>query len=270
MKNSLIILILCLGIWQNTRGQERPQIEIQTSMGNLIVELYHETPQHRDNFLKLVQDEIYDSLLFHRVIEEFMIQGGDTESKNAAAGEALGSSALPYQVPAEFHPDLFHKKGALAAARTNNPQRASSSTQFYLVQGKIQNDSLLAHNEGRINTFLQRHYAVNNPNNKALLDSMNQARELKDTLLVRALSEKWETRLANQEFEKYTIPDSHRKVYQEIGGTPHLDQNYTVFGQVISGLEVIDAIAAVDTDQRNRPLENVYILKMIWLNPSKP
>ncbi|NVK49337.1 MAG: peptidylprolyl isomerase [Cyclobacteriaceae bacterium] len=270
MKKLLVILILLLGIWQNSQGQVRPQIEIQTSKGNLIVELYHETPQHRDNFLKLVQEGVYDSLLFHRVIQEFMIQGGDTQSKNAAPGEALGSSDLPYQVPAEFHPDLFHKKGALAAARTNNPLRASSSTQFYLVQGKIQNDSLLIHNEGRINNFLQRHFAVNNPDNQGLLDSLNQARERKDSILVRELSEIWESRISNQEFEKYSIPESHRQVYKQIGGTPHLDQNYTVFGQVISGLEVIDAIAAVETGPRDRPLENVYILKMKWLNPANP
>ncbi len=270
MKNPWITLLFILGIWNPTLAQERPQVELQTSKGTLILELYHETPQHRDNYLKLVQEGVYDSLLFHRVIENFMIQGGDTQSKTAEAGQALGNSDLPYQLPAEFHPDLFHKKGALGAARTNNPQRASSSTQFYIVQGKIQNDSLLTHNEGRINSFLQRHYAVNNPQNKGLLDSLCQAREEKDSLLVQTLSKKLEEKVAEQDFEKYSIPEAHRQVYKEIGGTPHLDQNYTVFGQLISGLEVIDIIAAVETDQRDRPVENVYILKMKWLNPSKP
>lgn len=239
------------------------QVELVTNFGTIILQLSDETPLHRDNFVKLVEGGTYDSLLFHRVIENFMIQAGDTQSKYADSVARLGSSDLPYQIPAEIVPGLFHKKGALAAARTNNPKRASSSTQFYIVQGKIQNDSLLAHNEGRINNMLARHYGINDPENKPLVDSLEEARVAKDTLLVRNLNSKLNSVLNNYwNFEKYSIPEEHRKTYQTIGGTPHLDQNYTVFGEVISGLEVVDAIAAVETNQQDRPLEEVRILSM--------
>lgn len=252
-----------------TFAQERPQIEIQTNYGTMVLELFNETPQHRDNFLKLVEDQVYDSLIFHRVIEDFMIQAGDTESKHAKPGESVGENDLPYQVPAEIRPNLFHQKGALGAARTNNPERASSSTQFYIVQGKIQNDSLLTHNQNRINTYLQRHFAINDASIKPLYDSLENAREAKDSVLVKTLSEKMEAQVKSYEdFEKYEIPAAHREVYQTIGGTPHLDQSYTVFGQVLSGLEVIDAIAAVPTDSRNRPIQNVIILSIQRINPT--
>jgi peptidyl-prolyl cis-trans isomerase B (cyclophilin B) len=175
----------------------------------------------------------------------------------------LGDSDLPYTIPEEITPELFHKKGALGAARTGNPERASSSTQFYIVQGKIQNDSLLAHNEGRINKMLARHYGINDPANKPLIDSLEAAQSEKDTVLSKQLDLKLNAILDNYwNFEKYQIPEAHREVYHTIGGTPHLDQNYTVFGEVISGLEVVDAIAAVDTDPRDKPMSEVRILRM--------
>lgn len=234
-----------------------------TNFGTIILQLSDETPLHRDNFIKLVESGTYDSLLFHRVIQDFMIQGGDTQSKFADSVSSLGSSDLPYQIPAEIVPGLFHKKGVLAAARTNNPQRASSSTQFYIVQGKIQNDSLLAHNEGRINKMLARHFGINDPVNKPVIDSLEQARTAKDTVLTKELNTRLNLVLDNYwNFEKYSIPENHRLVYKSIGGTPHLDQNYTVFGEVISGLEVVDAIAAVETNPQDRPIKEVRILSM--------
>lgn len=237
------------------------KVELITNFGRIVLELSDKTPLHRDNFIKLVENKTYDSLLFHRVIKEFMIQGGDTQSKNADSLARLGSSDLPYQIPAEIVPDLFHKKGALAAARTNNPQRASSSTQFYIVQGKIQNDSLLAHNENRINQFLARHYAINDPNNIPLLDSLELARTSKDSLEIDRLNKKVNQMVDSYtNFERYSIPEAHRQVYKAIGGTPHLDQNYTVFGEVLEGLEVVDAIAAVATNRQDRPLSEVRIL----------
>ncbi|WP_332910466.1 peptidylprolyl isomerase [Algoriphagus boritolerans] len=142
-------------------------------------------------------------------------------------------------------------------------ERASSSTQFYIVQGKIQNDSLLTHNEGRINKMLAYHYGIKDPAIKPLLDSLERAQTEKDTALVKTLTSTLNTVLDNyRNFEKYTIPEAHRQVYKTIGGTPHLDQNYTVFGEVISGLEVVDAIAAVETNRQDRPLEDVRILSM--------
>lgn len=239
------------------------KVEMVTNYGTIVLQLSDATPLHRDNFIQLVRDGVYDSLLFHRVIENFMIQGGDTQSKHADSLARLGDSDLPYTVPAEITPELFHKKGALGAARTGNPERASSSTQFYIVQGKIQNDSLLAHNEGRINKMLARHYGINDPANKPLIDSLEAARSEKDTVLSNELDLKLNAVLDNYwNFEKYQIPEVHRQVYQTIGGTPHLDQNYTVFGEVISGLEVVDVIAAVHTDARDKPMSEVRILSM--------
>lgn len=234
-----------------------------TNYGTIVLKLSDETPLHRDNFIKLVNKGIYDSLLFHRVIREFMIQGGDIQSKSADSVASLGSADLPYQIPAEIVPNLFHKKGALGAARTSNPERASSSTQFYIVQGKIQNDSLLAHNEGRINKMLARHFGINDPVNKSLADSIQVAVAAKDTATVQILNKRMNSILDSYtNFETYKIPEEHRSVYRSIGGSPHLDQNYTVFGEVIEGLEVVDAIAAVETGPRDRPVVEVRILSM--------
>jgi cyclophilin family peptidyl-prolyl cis-trans isomerase len=263
LKIFALLISACLISLTGSDNQAPIQIELVTNYGTIILQLSDETPLHRDNFIKLVEAGTYDSLLFHRVIKDFMIQGGDTQSKTADSIARLGSSDLPYQIPAEIVPGLFHKKGALAAARTNNPKRASSSTQFYIVQGKIQNDSLLTHNEGRINKMLARHYGFKDPAHKPLIDSLENARIKKDTALVKTLNTALNAVLDNYwNFEKYTIPEAHRQVYKTIGGTPHLDQNYTVFGEVISGLEVVDAIAAVETNRQDRPLDEVRILSM--------
>ncbi|QEC51418.1 peptidylprolyl isomerase [Anseongella ginsenosidimutans] len=184
-------------------------MELSTSYGSSIIRLYDETPLHRDNMLKLVRDGFYDSLLFHRVIENFMIQGGDPNSKDAAPGERLGEGEAPGpRIPAEFRDSLFHKKGVLAAARDNNPEKASSNCQFYIVQGQVFTDEQL--------------------------DMLEQ------------------TRLEGRE-----IPQWQREVYKTIGGTPHLDQTYTVFGEVVQGLAMIDTIAAVETDSFDRPEKDV-------------
>lgn len=193
------------------------QIKITTEYGEMLVKLYDETPQHRDNFLKLVSENFYDSLLFHRVINKFMIQGGDPNSKNAAPGQPLGQGGLDYRVPAEIHPDLYHKKGALAAARQSdqvNPEKKSSACQFYIVQGKI------------------------NPSN--ILQSLESRKQ----------------QYGNPDFE---YPETAFEDYNQIGGTPHLDGEYTVFGEVVQGLEVIDKIAAVEVDGRSRPIEDVVM-----------
>jgi cyclophilin family peptidyl-prolyl cis-trans isomerase len=193
-------------------------VELVTSMGSIVVRLSDSTPLHRDNFLKLVKQGYYDSVLFHRVINQFMIQAGDPDSKHAAAGVPLGEGGPPYTVPAEIRTSLFHKKGALAAARQSddvNPQKASSGSQFYIVQGRTFSD-------GRMDTL--------------------------ET-----------TRLNGRK-----IPAEWRQVYKTVGGTPHLDQTYTVFGEVVIGLDVVDKIAVVATskgDDRDRPLQDVRIIK---------
>lgn len=181
-------------------------ITLETKFGEMKIILHEQTPKHRENFLKLVQSGFYDDLLFHRIIENFMIQGGDPTSKNAQAGEMLGSGNNGYRVDAEFRPELFHKKGALAAARDDNAAKASSGCQFYIVQGQVWK-------EEDLDKAAQRY--------------------------------------------KFSLSETQREVYQSIGGSPHLDQQYTVFGQVIAGLEVIDKIATLEKDMRDRPKEDV-------------
>lgn len=262
MKYLLFITILASSLWANIID-ERVQVELVTTHGTILLELYDETPLHRDNFIKLINEQVYDSLLFHRVIEGFMIQAGDITSKNAAPGERLGSSDLKYTVPAEILPEFYHKRGALGAARDGNPARASSSTQFYLVQGIVHTDSLLDYEEGRINTRLRQNAIMNDPEIKPLMDSLSAATRRRDTLLVNQITSQLDSiEKSYSKIEKYIIPEAHRQVYKEIGGKPHLDQNYTVFGEIISGMEVVDSIAAVERDNRDRPLENVRILSM--------
>ena len=240
--------------------EERTSIEVVTDYGTLVIELYNETPKHRDNMVKLVNEGAFDSLLFHRVIENFMIQGGDPDSRNAQPGDTLGNGGLDYQVDAEFNPDLFHKKGALGAARDGNLERASSSMQFYIVQGKVFNDSLLLNAEERINGWLSEHYFKNDPVNKALVDSLQKAEGNKNWELYTQISDSIRSLAKGYEnFDRYTIPESQREVYKSIGGTPHLDQNYTVFGEVVKGLEVVDSIAAVSTGPFDRPEADVRI-----------
>lgn len=174
--------------------------------------LFDETPLHKANFLKLAKDKFYDGLLFHRVIEDFMIQGGDPNSRNAEPGVALGNGSVGYKIPAEFRPDLFHWKGAVAAARDNNPKKESSGCQFYIVQG--------------------------HPMQGADLEKQ----------LARAPRDPSDPRQATE---------AQKEAYRTLGGTPHLDGNYTVFGQVIDGLPVIDSIAAQPHDARDRPDKDV-------------
>jgi peptidyl-prolyl cis-trans isomerase B (cyclophilin B) len=192
-----------------------------------------------------------------------MVQGGDPESKTARAEDTLGNGDLDYTVPAEFHPDLFHKKGALAAARTGNPERASSSMQFYLVQGRVLTDSLLTLAENTINEWLAEHYLIHDPRYKELYEGLKKADSAQDWRQFRTLQDsvrKMATTYTN--FDRYTIPPAQREVYKTVGGTAFLDQNYTVYGEVVQGLNVIDSIAKVDTGDMNRPLEDVRILKI--------
>jgi cyclophilin family peptidyl-prolyl cis-trans isomerase len=193
----------------------KKDVEIMTDKGIIIVRLSDSTPLHRDNFLKLVKQKYYDSVLFHRVIKNFMIQSGDPDSKHAKPGAELGNGGPTYTIPAEFRISLFHYKGVIAAAREGddvNPKKASAGSQFYIVQGKKFTDAGL------------------------------------DSLETRRLHRK--------------IPANQREIYKTTGGTPHLDQNYTVFGEVINGLAVIDSIAVVSTDSNDRPVKDVRIIKM--------
>ncbi len=225
MKGLLLVFAICFSLLafsqQNVKLKKKDRkrnVELITTEGNIILRLYDSTPLHRDNFLRLVKSGYYDSVLFHRVIKSFMIQSGDPNSKHAQPGQSLGNGGPDYTIPAEFHPSLFHKKGVLAAAREGdqrNPEKGSSASQFYIVQGR---------------TFTDKE-----------LDSVEIVR-----------------------LHGYKIPPAHREVYKTIGGTPQLDQNYTVFGEVVSGLDVVDEIASVPTSKgqdRDRPLKDIRILK---------
>lgn len=262
----LLILVLAIGGCQSTKKDSKEPltlIQIITTKGPIIVELYNETPKHRDNFIKIAKDGVLDSVLFHRVIENFMIQAGDPDSKNAKPGDMLGNGGLDYKVDAEFNAALFHKKGVLAAARDGNPERASSSTQFYIVQGKIYNDSLLHSAENRINAWLADHYTRKAPENKALVSALKKAAEVKNFETYNILNDSLlSIAKTSENFEHYTIPETHREVYKTWGGTPHLDQNYTVFGEVVEGLQVVDSIAKVPTAKFNRPVEDIRIIKV--------
>lgn len=270
LKNALSLLFLLPFLGCNQKevsatpeDSKRQQIELTTNYGRMIIELYDETPLHRDNFVNLVKNKAYDSLLFHRVINTFMIQGGDPDSKHAQPNDTLGEGDVPYSVKAEFNKALFHKKGVIAAARDNNPERASSGMQFYIVQGKVFNDSLLNKVEDFINTNKAKIYFKNKNDMKPLLDSITEYRKaenidrytiLSDSLLILAKED------AN--FELYEIPEYQRDVYKTLGGTPHLDQNYTVFGEVIEGISVLDSIASVKTNALDRPLQDARIIQM--------
>lgn len=262
---SLLLFIACSQNSQETETENTPsltKIKLTTTKGDIVLQLYNETPLHRDNFIKIVTDGVLDSLLFHRVIENFMIQGGDTNSKLAQAGDTLGNGDLPYDVPAEITPVLFHKKGVLAAARGNHPDRVSSSTQFYIVQGRVFNDSTLARAETRINGWLAEYYLKHDSTYSTDLDSLMVALEAEDWPTASRINRRFRELAKDYEnFDKYQIPDEHREVYKTLGGTPHLDQNYTVFGEVVSGLAVVDSIAAVATNDLDRPLQDIRIIK---------
>ncbi len=208
MKRLLIFSFLLFALSAKASKPKHQFVRIATDKGSCVVLLYNATPLHRDNFVKITQAGNLSGTLFHRVIQGFMIQGGDPDSKTAKPGQALGDGDLGYTVPAEFRDELFHKKGVIAAARDDNPTKASSACQFYLAQGKVFTD-----------------------------EQLNQLEQ---------------TRLKGRK-----IPPAQREVYKTLGGIPHLDQNYTVYGEVVQGIELIDAVAAVKTGPADRPLEDV-------------
>jgi len=217
----IIALGLCIGLLSGCKKTEQ-MVEMKTTAGTIVLKLYNETPLHRDNFLKLVDSQFYDSLLFHRVIQDFMIQGGDMTSKNAPEGVLLGDGDLPYTVPSEFRVEqgIYHRRGVLAAAREGddvNPEKASSATQFYIVWGRTFDDEGL---------------------------------------------EKVQTRIDEMAGGVTKLTDTMKETYRTVGGTPHLDGSYTIFGEVVSGLEVVDSIQRVATDANDRPFNDVRILSV--------
>ena len=272
---SLCILLLALNgcnpwIADGVRKRDiKRDIELVTNKGSIIFRLYDNTPQHRNNFLKLVNQSYYDSVIFHRVINNFLIQTGDPDSKRANSEAVLGNGELPYTIPAEINPENFHKRGAVNAARTGdleNPEQASSSTQFTFIQRKPLSDSLINVGERRINYYKAYNRVVRNPANKKLVNRLRQlinSETKNDSISVLESKLNELAKVEQAQMVPYRIPEAHRQVYKTIGGTPHLDQNYTVFGEVIKGMDTIDRIATVETRKKDdRPLKDVRILKV--------
>ena len=208
MKNLILILCTFFTLSSFAAKPKDVYVKVKTNYGTVYIKLYNETPKHRDNFIKLAKEGTLDSTLFHRVIPEFMIQGGDPTSKTAKAGDQLGGGDIGYTIPAEFLPNLFHKRGALAGARDNNPAKASSGSQFYIVQGKKYTD--------------------------AELDGIEKNR-----------------------LEKRKFTPEQREIYKTIGGAPFLDGAYTVFGEVVKGMQMVDNICTVKVDRNDRPLTDI-------------
>lgn len=268
----LIIAMFLVGILascgagsnQKNNMEKRTQVKLETTQGDIVVALYNETPKHRDNFIKLAKEGVYDSTLFHRVIKQFMIQAGDPDSKTANDTASLGSGDVGYTIPAEFVPKYFHRKGALAAARMGddvNPNRESSGCQFYIVTGRKFREAQLLDmaaqkNNQRVETIFnelaRKHmkeiYKLRKANDEdALL-------ELQDSLEAQAYA------MAKEE-EPFMFTPEQLAAYSTVGGAPHLDGAYTVFGEVVSGMETVEKIEVTKTGRADRPIENVRILK---------
>ncbi|GAA4448383.1 peptidylprolyl isomerase [Nibrella saemangeumensis] len=216
-----IILLLLLPLLSVAQKPSKKDylVTLKTDYGMMHLILHNQTPKHKENFIKLVEQKFYDGLLFHRIIEGFMVQGGDPNSRSAAAGQPLGSGDIGYKVPAEFMPELFHKKGAVAAARDNNPEKASSGCQFYIVQGRVWDDENLQKQMARSGR---------------------------------------------------PFTDEQKQTYKTLGGSPHLDGNYTVFGQVIDGIAVIDSIAKQPRGPMDRPNQDIRMaMEGKWVKKKK-
>jgi cyclophilin family peptidyl-prolyl cis-trans isomerase len=257
--------LLMLGLWSfKSKKEKETVVQITTKFGDIKLKLYNETPLHRDNFLKLANEEYFDSLLFHRVMKNFMIQGADPDSKNAPQGKQLGNGGPGYQLEAEFVSGLYHKKGALAAAREPdnvNPEKKSAGSQFYIVQGQVWDSAQLEMFEKR---FVEQFRSVefnkymSLPENADLKRQYMQAMQSGDRLTSSDIMNKTNP-VIDKIMEKYTFTDEQIELYTTVGGTPFLDFNYTVFGEMIEGWEVLDAIANVPVDRSNRPLEDLVM-----------
>ena len=252
---------------KETANNKMTQVKLETTMGDIVVELYNETPQHRDNFIKLVKEGYYDGVLFHRVIKDFMIQTGDGNSKTAGPETMLGDGDPGYTIEAEFvYPKYFHKRGALAAARTGdqiNPERRSSGSQFYIVTGKIySSDELNMMSKRLIDMKKQDIFRRLVTENRAKIEELQRnqdnagIQELQNELI----------QLTEAEVANIKMTDEQINAYTSVGGTPHLDGQYTVFGEVIKGMDVVDKIQNAPTGAADRPTTDIKIIKASILN----
>lgn len=261
-----IIILLLTGL--DARQNKEILVLLKTNHGNIKIKLYNETPKHRDNFVKLVNQKYYDSLLFHRVIKDFMIQTGDPGSKHAPASKKLGRGGPNYTVPAEINPTKIHKRGALAAARKGdevNPTKASSGSQFYIVLGKKYTDIDITQSEITLinnrKKSQMREYLLR-PENKELKDEITKYQQSGNTSKLdsigQIISKIVDEKHKNEPIIKFT--EGQRNIYKTLGGTPFLDMDYTVFGEVVEGMDVVDKIGAVETLPGDRPKNDVIII----------
>ena len=262
------VFVSCKSASNNDDNMTR--VKIETNKGDIIVKLYNDTPKHKANFLKLVKDGTYEGTLFHRVINNFMIQAGDPNSKTAEKDQQLGDGDVGYTIPAEFaYPERFHKRGALAAARQGdqvNPKKESSGCQFYIVTGQVYNDSTLVNMEKRKN------YNVLNAAFTQLVmknrDEILSLQKKGDEKALMAMQDKLLAQAREQikDEPEFKFTPEQAEAYTTIGGTPHLDGEYTVFGEVVDGMDVVDEIQQVATNASDRPVDDVVIIKMTILD----
>jgi len=243
-------------------------VTIKTQYGDMVAILYDETPKHKENFIKLAKEKFYDSLLFHRVIEGFMIQGGDPESKKAKVGQSLGRGGPGYTVDAEITPKFFHEKGSFSAARLGdqmNPTKASSGSQFYIVQGKPITEEEFIQLEQNI-LYSKKSQCLRDllgkPQFGSVRDQVMEKQRAQDVQWLNSFFEKCDTLILqdNPNYKPFSFTPEQKEKYETVGGAPHLDGDYTVFGKVIKGLDVIDKIAAQPKGQGDRPVEDIRMM----------
>lgn len=266
---SILLLASCSSLSQSKVSKKdfKKDVELVTTEGTIVLRLYDDTPLSRNNFLSLVKTGMYDSIQFHRVIEKFMIQAGERSNE-----EYFKKKKETYQfsdlVPAEITSTHYHKRGALGAAREgddSNPKQQGSFIQFYIVQGRTYTDSTLDTSEKRINKGLAYNHVINDPANETLFTKYQELRKKRDSSDEEAIKQLKNELDSLAEIEEkimtpYRYPEAHRDAYKTVGGAAHLDQNYTVFGEVICGMNIVDKIAATKTNDRDRPLDDILIL----------
>ena len=265
MKNAFIIAILAILLVACTSKPKETLVSITTPYGEIIVKLYDSTAQHKVNFINLTDAGYFNGTLFHRVIQKFMIQGGDPDSKNALPGALLGEGDTNYTVPFEYVPSYLHKRGAFAAARESddvNPAKSSSASQFYIVQGKVFTNDELDAVELKVERRTKQYILMDLLKKEGKEDELKAFRQMsdrRDTASIRQIINKYRNAVEARYMrtKPFRLTDKQRSVYTTVGGTPHLDGAYTVFGDVVSGMEIVDQIAAVHTDTNDRPVQDI-------------
>lgn len=268
MRKSIFAILIAISIMSDSCAVQKNKatiVRLETTYGEITVKLYPETIKHRDNFIKLVNSGFYNGVLFHRVIANFMIQAGDPDSKTAKAGALLGSGDMHYTIPAEFvYPKYYHKKGALSAAREgdeSNPLKASSGCQFYIVEGKVFSDNGLDSLE--ISNKQKQEANLFQEMVKLRQDEVKKYRMERNQLKLDALSDSILSivHVSMEKTKSYKFTEQQRRDYKTIGGAPHLDGGYTVFGEVVEGLDIVERISKAKTGSNDRPMEDIRVIK---------